>query len=338
MEEDSDCTSDLGQRTTFALNVLNIAVVWWLLPILVKLWERQPKSILDGIMYSALQASQPGAAAHYAIRASCNHEERLSLFHNGIKKSGDRANPGSPAKVPWYMVVIHILIDAGFVLYPAVSLMVKRSGCDSRVSIPMLWFYPSVPAAIFGLWITLDAKVLKLGKGWSLFGCYVAILGVGLGISIPTWLTYLDSGNTTGYFMPIFAYFYMSVPGTFFIDSNIRGPLLAFICAAIAVAARNGPVAYSALKADDEDSVKLPVPGWVDQKIFAGFYLAIGVVCSLLSLLYLYTGGMKHHLEHLKKLKVEKLMRERDEKEAEKLMEKTAAAGSDPEARNSEDR
>lgn len=341
MEEDSNCTSDFGKRHAFTLNVLNIAVVWWLLPVLVKLWERQPKSILDGLMFSALQASQPGAAAHYAIRASCNHEERLSLFYKGIKKSGDPANPGTPAKVPWYMVFLHVIIDAGFVLYPAISLIVMRPGCDSDVSLPMLWFYPSLPAAIFGLWITLDAKVLKLRKGWSLAGCYITILGVGLGIAIPTWLTYMGTSSTSGYYWPIFAYFYMAIPAAFFVNSRISGPLIAFICAAIAVAARNGPIAYSALKADDEDSVKLPVPSWVNQKIFAGFYLAIGVICSLLSLLHLYTGGMKHHLEHLAKLEKEKGERKREEKEArkeaEKMMRRTAAAESDPEARNSED-
>jgi hypothetical protein len=38
--EDSRCTANLGSQDTLILNILNIAVVWWLLPVLVKIWEK----------------------------------------------------------------------------------------------------------------------------------------------------------------------------------------------------------------------------------------------------------------------------------------------------------
>jgi hypothetical protein len=332
--EDSRCTANLGNQDTLILNILNIAVVWWLLPVLVKIWEKQPKSIPDGIMFSALQASQPGAAANFAIRAGRNHEERLFMFYNGIRTP---ETPETPAKVPWYMVLIHIIIDAGFTLYPALSLLAKRSDCDTVNSLPLLWFYPSVPAAVFGLWITLDAKVLKLSQRWSLAGCWIAVLGVGLGFSIPTWLNYMGTGDTTMYYLPILAYFYMAIPAAIFIHCDIRGPFICVVCAALAVAARNGPVAYSAWKGNDDDSSRLPFPGWVDQRIFGGFYLGIGVICSLLSVSYFYVGGMKHHLKRLKKLRGEEQARKHAEKKMRKKMEKEKAGDSDSQERISED-
>jgi hypothetical protein len=328
--EDSKCTANLGSQDTLILNMLNIAVVWWLLPVLVKIWEKQSKSIPDGIMFSALQASQPGAAANFAIRAGRNHEERLFMFYNGIRTP---ENPETPAKVPWYMVLIHIIIDAGSVLYPVISLFAKRPDCDTVDSLPMLWFYPSLPGAVFGLWITLDAKILRLSQRWSLAGCWIAVSGVGLGFSIPIWLNYMGTGDTTMYYLPILAYFYMAIPAAIFIHCDLRGPLICVVCAALAVAARNGPVAYSAWKGIDDDSFKLPLPSWVDQRVLGGFYLGIGVICSLLSVSYFYVGGMKHQLKHLKKLRDEEHARKHAEKKMRKKMKKEKAAGSDSQDR-----
>jgi hypothetical protein len=187
--EDSKCTANLGSQDTLMLNMFNIAVVWWLLPVLVKIWEKQSKSIPDGIMFSALQASQPGAAANFAIRAGRNHEERLFMFYNGIRTP---ENPETPAKVPWYMVLIHIIIDAGSVLYPVISLFAKRPDCDTVDSLPLLWFYPSLPGAVFGLWIArwlldccirsrpwfFDSHMAQLHGHWGYHHVLLADLGI----------------------------------------------------------------------------------------------------------------------------------------------------------------
>jgi hypothetical protein len=332
--EDSKCTANLGSEDTLILNILITAVVWWLLPVLVKIWEKQPKSIPDGIMFSALKASQPGAAAYFAIKASRNHEERLFMFYNGIKTP---ENPETLTKVPWYMVLIHIIIDAGFGLYPALTLLAKRSSCDTVDSLPMFWFYPSVPAAVFGLWITLDAKVLKLRQGWSLAGCWISVIGVGHVLSIPTWQAYAGTEDSTMYDLPIAAYLYMTIPAVAFIHCPIRGPLLCVMSSAIAVAARNGPIAYSAWESNEDNSFKLLLPSWVNQQVFGGFYLGIGVICSVLSVLYFHVGGMRHHLKHLKQLKKEEQTRKNAEKKMRKKMKKEKAAGLDSQGRRPED-
>ena len=48
------------------------------------------------------------------------------LIHGADEESDD---PEKLAKMPWYMVVIHVAVDVGTTLYPVICLFVERQSC-----------------------------------------------------------------------------------------------------------------------------------------------------------------------------------------------------------------
>lgn len=308
-EDNGDCGIGFSYTFTLVLSIVNVGIVWWALPLILNF--KRPQFITRAIAWSALMATQPGAAAYFAIKASRTPEERLRLYYNGMPIHGAKADsddPENPTKMPWYMVSFHVVIEAGVAMYPALSAAFLRWTCETESNdvkpIVMLWLYPSVPAAVFGLWITLDAKLLRLSKGWSIFWAYVMILGIGLVLFIPV-LRSIGSANAI-VVLPAVAYFAMSIHSSMNVSQRYVAVCWAFLGGFYGFVARNAPVAFSAITGGSVTGNSLPFPEAMDLKAFAVCYLAVGAICSAFSIWCLrMDGGPRDHMRDLEDSRLE---------------------------------
>lgn len=202
------------------------------------------------------------------------------MYYDGMTVHGARDEDPT-----WYTIILQLVIDAAISLLPSILLVARRMQCvistdDTNLwsgIAPMYWYYPSVPGAVLGLWITADAFLFRIQyRGYSLTIIFLLLLLVGVGLFVPTLL---DNGNLTSA-VPIFAYLYMGMPGVV-MAANPYFAWLNLLCLSFAVIlsvmARTFGIAFSALTMSLYD-LPFHLGGSI---VFGTVYLAVGVVCSL---------------------------------------------------------
>jgi hypothetical protein len=204
--------------------------------------------------------------------------------------------------MPLYMMILHIVGDAGFALYPALSTLFLRWNCKtdkSNVSASFgWWFYPSVPAAILSPWITIDAKVLELSKRWSARWSHVMILGMGVLLFVPVLRNAKEV--TPGVIFPPFVYLVMSFRVSLWDSLSRLSVGWSIIGGVYAVFARNVPVAFSAFTDRSIGGTGLPLLEVLNTTNFGVLYIAVGLVCSSFGIWSLrVTDGPRDHLIEL---------------------------------------
>ena len=277
-----------------SITILLVAFVWWVWPIIKN--ALHPRKIPYAISWAAVRACLPGAAGYFALRTAKTHSQRYNLYYNGTLSLEDKED-----KIGWFPLISNFALDLGS-LMPAILLIKKRADCDFQKNglAPSFWYYPTVPTALIGLWITLDATVLKLKNyRWSFFFLYLSVIGVALGIFIPSLMGSHTPVNKAG--LPVLAYIAMTNPWAIQGSSKFQTLGWCVIGAVYAVAARTGGVAYSAFttsKVTRSNELPLDLGG---NKGFGAFYLGFGIVCSLFAIWGLrMEGGPTDHVQLVK--------------------------------------
>ncbi|KAF2639124.1 hypothetical protein P280DRAFT_508283 [Massarina eburnea CBS 473.64] len=302
---EADTQKDFLDQIAFYGTVISITVLWWAIPVVTKI--KKPSFILKAIAWSAARASQPGSAALFAIKGSATPEERLGLYYNGMAIHGADEEP-----MPWYMIGVNLFMDAAFSLFPAIQLLFKHTNCDSddlwASLAPQFWYYPSVPTAVFGIWIIFDAKLFKLSWRSSRLVGFTLLIAIGLILTVPPIVSASKQGaQASAMLLPLVTYVGMSVAYTLgsswdtSISARLKALLWAVFAALYAVLARNFGIFFAAFYNTDDDNsdplLTLYLPEDVNRKVFGIWYLIMGIICSLFSVWgLLMKGGPREYL------------------------------------------
>jgi hypothetical protein len=276
---DPSCSESGPSMVAFLWTILMIAIQWWAWPIVLHM-SKGPRSILKAISWSCSTSTQPGAAGYFAIQASRTHEERLVLFFNGMPIHGAKENE---TKMSWKTIFFYLGCKIASMV-PFVLGLANRfifcgksdKGDEVSQSIASLalqiWYFPSIPGAIIGIWLVLDVKVFRLTRTWSVTICYLLLFLGGVLLFAACFVANKRAGNKTSAtpLLPSLAYFAMCW------WSGARGKSGSFVAAIYSILARNLPIA---LVAFGLSYYPFPWPA-LEHPAFGAWFMIMGVVCA----------------------------------------------------------
>lgn len=185
--------------------------------------------------------------------------------------------------LPWYMILFYLCCKLGSMIPFLLGLLNHFLICgsddtgseSSRTNAALaiqLWYFPSIPGAIIGLWLFLDVKIFRLSRRWSWMIC-LCCLGLGAVLLFAAcYAATKHSGNDfeVATLLPFGLYVFMCYSG------GATGKWKSFWPCVYSIFARNLPIASIAF---GWTYTELP---WTELQTasFGVCFLLVGAVCA----------------------------------------------------------
>ncbi|KAJ9602302.1 hypothetical protein H2200_013157 [Cladophialophora chaetospira] len=254
-------------------NAVTVLLSWWAFEVPKLFRNGGIRQYWNAISWGCLRLCMPSVAAITAVSSTSDRKAWLKRYYYGLSPDG------AEERLTKIQSLKSGLTDALVIVSTVSSLYTLHSTPESQLSgwNSSLWSFPSCPAAIYGIWISLASRT-KLTPGWTLgLGLlWACAIGAGVGYAV----SQIKGSYAIG---TIGCYVAIALPWGYI---SFLGPLM-LVTLVITVFARIGGVAAGALSPDAYFpfcALKGPA--------LAAPYIAMGGITGVLSLFAFFRSLM----------------------------------------------
>jgi hypothetical protein len=286
------CTTSATDWATLVITIISINMTWWLLEIPL-IWKHGFKRYFYSVTWQCFRMYMPCCAAIVALLTARSSQEEPYIFYVGPFDNGqidpqapnieitslpartepEPAQPETPTRaLSRFQLIKSLAVDGATILGTALTINTTinaPAGTSKFGASRFTWMYPTLPVALFGLWLLLCGTWLRWRRKWTCWLGMLLVVAVGAAMTAPVAV----SSPTHTWYPAILGYAFMGLPILAYPHGVIitGGILLGFV-------ARVGGVGIGALSpAANFPFCQLRHPA------FGALYLTIGGIGAILA-------------------------------------------------------
>jgi hypothetical protein len=205
------CTHSSLEWAGLIISIVAINVSWWLFDVPL-IWKHSWKHYLNSVMWQCFRLYMPGIAAIYAIRMATSCEEQPFIYYTGT--THDASSTDQPSRLSKFKYTKALLTDSVTIVATGITLSTAvHSPVGTNISgfNSSLRSYPSLPVAVWGLWLILCSH-LRWKSGWAKWAGFLVVICVGLALALPLALASPEGRSSSIWFPALIGYIIMGLP------------------------------------------------------------------------------------------------------------------------------